>query len=111
MKLPSTARFADEKLKEAYYKLENGDDSERWLFKVIKQAMDNIEENAFCGDQMQKKLIPKVYVQKYRIENLWVYDLPKGWRLLYSVAGKEVIVVSIIVEWMDHKDYERRFNY
>ena len=38
MRLPSTARFADERIKEAFYKLENGDDQERELFKLINQA-------------------------------------------------------------------------
>ena len=45
MKLPSNVRFIDEKLKQTFYKLEAGDDSERELFKVINQAMDNIEAN------------------------------------------------------------------
>ncbi len=54
MKLPSTTRFADEKLKEIFYKLEEGDDSGRLLFKVINQALDNIEQNAFCGIQVPK---------------------------------------------------------
>ena len=62
MKLPSTTRFADEKLKEAFHKLENGDSFEKELFKWINQAMDNIEEDAFCGDQVPKKLIPKIYI-------------------------------------------------
>ena len=59
MKLPSDVRFADEKIKEAFYKLENGDDQERELFKLIDQAMNNIEQNAFCGIQIAKKQIPK----------------------------------------------------
>ena len=62
MKLPSHIRFVDEKLKESFYKLENGDDSKRELFKVINQAMNNIEENAFCGVQIPKRLIPNEYL-------------------------------------------------
>ena len=111
MKLSSDVRFADEKVREAFYKLENGDDQERELFKLINQAMDNIENNAFCGIQIPKKLIPKTYIQNYGVTNIWKYDLPKGWRLIYSIVRDEVIVVSLILEWFDHKDYERRFNY
>ena len=111
MKLPSTIRFADEKIKEAFCKLENGDDQERELFKIINQAMDNIEQNAFCGIQIPKKLIPKEYFQKYEVTNLWKYDLPKGWRLIYSIVRDEVIVVSLVLEWFDHKNYEKRFKY
>ncbi len=111
MELPSTTRFADERVKEAFYKLERGDNQERELFKLIDQALDNLEKNAFCGIQLPKRLIPKAYSQKYEITNLWKYDLPKGWRLIYSVTRDEVIVVSLILEWFDHKEYERRFNY
>lgn len=49
MKLLSDIRFADEKIQDALYKLEKGDNSERELYKFINQALDNIEENAFCG--------------------------------------------------------------
>ena len=68
-------------------------------------------QNAFCGTQIPKRLFPKEYIQKYGITNLWKYDLPKAWRLLYSVAKDEVVVISIILEWFDHKEYERRFKY
>ena len=111
MNLPSTIRFADDKIKEAFYKLENGDNQEKELFKLINQAMDNIEKNAFCGIQIPKKLIPKEYSQKYEVTNLWKYDLPRGWRLVYSIVRDEVVVVSLVLEWFDHKGYERRFNY
>lgn len=111
MKLPSSIRFADDKLQDSLYKLENGDDSERELFKFIDQAMDNLEENAFCGIQVPKKLIPKEYSSKYGIKNIWKYDLPKGWRLLYTVVDGEVVVISMILEWLSHKDYEKRFKY
>ena len=111
MKLPSDIRFADESVQKAFYKLKEGDDSERELFKFINQALDNIEENAFCGIQIPKKQIPKEYASKYNVKNLWKYDLPKGWRLIYSIANDEIVVVSLILEWFDHKEYERRFNY
>ena len=111
MKLPCNTRFADEKLKKVFYKLEQGEEQEKELFKFIDQAMNNIEANAFCGIQIPKRLIPKDYIKKYGVTNLWKYDLPRGWRLIYSITRDEVIVVSVILEWFDHKDYEKRFNY
>ncbi|KYK27149.1 hypothetical protein AYK26_00450 [Euryarchaeota archaeon SM23-78] len=111
MRLPSTVRFADDKVKKEFYKLENGNDSDKELFKFINQAMDNLEDNTFCGIQIPKKLIPKEYIKKYKIKNLWKYDLPRGWRLMYSIVGEEVIIICLILEWFDHKDYERRFRY
>lgn len=30
---------------------------------------------------------------------------------MYSIVNEELVVVSIILEWFDHKGYERRFGY
>ncbi|MBS3118871.1 hypothetical protein J4417_04300 [Candidatus Woesearchaeota archaeon] len=80
--------------------------------KGMIRAINDLRENAFSGIQIPKRLFPKEYVQKYGINNLWKYDLPRGWRLLYTVtADNEVELISAILEWFDHKDYERKFGY
>ena len=104
MRLPSEIRFINEKLKASFQKLEYDNPL---LFKMLNQAIGNIKENAFCGINLPKRLIPI----EYSVKNLWKYDLPKGWRLLYSITNEEIEVVSIILEWLDHKNYERRFKY
>ncbi|MBL7100659.1 MAG: type II toxin-antitoxin system YoeB family toxin [Nanoarchaeota archaeon] len=109
--MKSTTHFADEKLKRSYEELKDSKTEDKNLYKWISKAIDDIEENAFCGIQIPKKLIPKVYIKKYSIDNLWKYDLPRGWRLIYSVAGNKILIVSIIIEWITHKEYERRFKY
>lgn len=103
--------FIDAKVREAYYDLKEGYSDEKQLFVLINQAIENIKKNHTIGIAIPKRLIPKEYIKKYRIDNLWKYHLPKGWRLLYTVQGRSVNIVSIIVEWMDHKNYERRFKY
>ncbi|MBI2452328.1 hypothetical protein HYV50_04615 [Candidatus Pacearchaeota archaeon] len=108
MQFPSEIKFADEKVKKSFEELETEDPS---LFKILTQALHNIKENAFCGIQVPKNLIPKEYIQKYDAGNLWKYDLPKGWRLLYTIRRDEIVVFSIVLEWLDHKNYERRFGY
>ncbi len=104
--------FADAKVKKAFEKLSSSSKSEDekirgWLTKAFKE----IQQDAFCGIQIPKRLIPKEYLKKYGINNLWKYNLPEGWRLLYSIAADEKNVVCIIIEWLDHKNYERRFGY
>jgi Txe/YoeB family toxin of Txe-Axe toxin-antitoxin module len=108
MKLPSNVKFANQQLKEKFYELEKNNQE---LFKFLNQALNNIEENAFCGIQIPKKLIPKTYSKKYKIKNLWKYDLPKGWRLFYSVTSNKIIVISLILEWFNHKKYEKKMKY
>jgi len=107
----SEIKFAEEKIKESLEKLKYSKTEDKKLYEWINRAFDDLENNAFCGIQITKNLIPKEYIQKYGIDNLWKYDLPTGWRLIYSVAHGEVCVLSIILEWMDHKNYERRFGY
>jgi Txe/YoeB family toxin of Txe-Axe toxin-antitoxin module len=103
--------FADKKVKEAYEKLKDSKTEDKQLYKWLNRAFDDLAENVFCGIQIPKKLIPKEYLKKYKIDNLWKYDLPKAWRLMYSVARDEIIIISIILEWLPHKEYEKRFKY
>ena len=109
--MKSEIKFIEEKVKKSLEELKDSKTEDKLLYKWINRAMDDLEENSTCGIQIPKRLWPKVYVQKYGIDNLWKYDLPKGWRLIYSIAKGEVIIFSIILEWFNHKDYERRFKY
>lgn len=111
MKLPSKIKFADEALRKAFEQLKEGKGEERRLYDWLVRAFNDIEQNAFCGVQIPKRLIPREYLQKYDVHNVWKYNLPNAWRLIYSIEHQEIIVVSIVLEWMDHKEYERRFNY
>ena len=109
--MKSRVVFAEQKVKTAFDELKNSKTEDRRLYDWINRAIDDLAEDSFCGIQIPKKQIPKEYTRKYSIDNLWKYDLPRGWRLLYSVANQEVIIISIIIEWLDHKNYERKFKY
>jgi len=104
--------FCNEKVKIKYNNLFLGDYTQRELAENIENALSNIKKNAFSGIQIAKRLIPKEYVKKYNISNLWKYNLPNGWRLIYSIQSyEEITVLAIIIEYLDHKDYEKRFKY
>jgi len=109
MKLPSKVKFADEKVKEAFSELSKVGESK--IYNWLVRAFKDIEQNAFCGIQIPKRLIPKEYIKKYKVHNLWKYNLPDAWRLIYSIENQEILVVSIVLEWMDHKTYEKKFKY
>jgi Txe/YoeB family toxin of Txe-Axe toxin-antitoxin module len=105
---PSKVIFISERLEEDFDSLSEDD----FIKRSIKRAVYDLKQNAFAGIQLPKRLFPKVYVQKYKINNLWKYDMPKGWRLLYTITVEnEVQLISAILEWFNHKDYERRFRY
>lgn len=103
--------FGDEKVKQAYDSLEIGIYEDKELYQFITRAIEDLKKDPFCGIQIPKKLIPKIYKTKYNVDNLWKYDLPNAWRLIYFVKGDSVKILSIILEWFGHKEYERWFNY
>lgn len=107
MKRKCDVVFADDKLEKEFEELRDKD-FKRYLIKAIRE----IQENIFCGIRIPKKLIPKEYILKYKINNLMKYDLPNSWRLIYSiVTPNKVEILAVILEWFDHKNYERRFKY
>lgn len=85
---PCQVQFADKKVQKSYEETK-----EKPLKDQLERALCDIEKNPFCGIQIPKKLIPKEYIQKYSIE------------------GNETIIIAIILDWTDHKTYERRFKY
>jgi hypothetical protein len=99
--------FADSKVETHFNSLSEDD----WLKKALKRAIEDFKENAFCGERIKKELIPKEYIKKYGIDNLLWYPLPNAWRLVYSIFSDKMELFVMIVEYYDHKEYERRFHY
>ena len=103
--------FADEKLKEAYFKLKEGKFEDKQLYEFIERAIDDLKKNPMCGVKIPRKLWPKGYIKNYQINNLWKYGLPDGWRLIYSIFEDKLMIINLILEWFPHKEYERKFGY
>ncbi len=102
--------FGDEKVEREFLELNNF--KEKSLKEQIEKAFCNLEEDAFCGIQIPKNLIPKEYFKRFgNLTNLWKYNLPDAWRLIYTIKNNRITVLSVILEWMDHKEYEKRFHY
>ena len=55
--------------------------------------------------------MPRRYVRRYGITNLYRYDPANAWRLLYSLGKEGVEIIAVILEWCSHKEYERIFQY
>jgi len=103
--------FADSRIRDAYFALKEGKGAEPKLYEFLSRAFDDLKKDPFCGIKIPKKLWPKDYIKKYEIDNLWKYDLLDGWRMIYTVRADQVTILTVILEWFDHKEYERRFGY
>jgi Txe/YoeB family toxin of Txe-Axe toxin-antitoxin module len=100
--------FIDLELKKSFEELENSDSR---LYKEINKALNDICQNSFCGRNVKKELIPKKLKQEYGIDNLWIYNLRKDWRLLYSIGRDEIDLLAVILNWMNHKEYDKLFKF
>ena len=103
--------FIEASLKKAFEELEKGKHEEKELAVSLRKAIDDLKENPLCGIRVPSTLWPKAYIQKYKIDNLRKYDLPNAWRMLYTLRGNEIEIISVIIEWLSHKEYERKFKY
>jgi Txe/YoeB family toxin of Txe-Axe toxin-antitoxin module len=103
--------FGDESIRKAFAELKSGKFEEKKLASYIERAIDDLKINPLIGIALPRRLWPIIYIRKFSITNLRKYDLPNGWRLIYTLQGNEVEIVSIILEWFPHKEYERRFKY
>ena len=53
-KVKSEVDFADEKVQKNFEELKNSKTETKKLYKWICRAFEDLEENAFCGIQIQK---------------------------------------------------------
>ena len=109
--METNVAFINQRLKEQFETLKEGRFEDKQLYKFIDRALDDIKSNITCGIKIPKKLWPRSYIQDYGLTNLWKYNLPDAWRLIYTVESDEVRIVGIILEWFSHKEYEKKFKY
>ena len=81
------------------------------LLTAIEREKDNLIINQHRGIQIKKKLIPKEYIIDYGVKNLWKINLPDFWRMIYTITGNELEIISVLLEFMNHKDYNKKFKY
>src|SRR3989338_9632062 len=55
------------------------------LLKSIKQKTEFLKINPQAGIHIPKSIIPKSYVDKYNVNNLWKIDLSGYWRMIYTL--------------------------
>ncbi|MBI5036178.1 hypothetical protein HZC09_02435 [Candidatus Micrarchaeota archaeon] len=85
--------------------------SSRILFKKLLKAIEKLKYDFKAGEHISKEKIPVYYKQKYGVENLWKLNLDQDYGLVYAIRGTENEVTSVLLEFFDHKEYERRFGY
>ena len=81
------------------------------LLKAIERETENLRLNPNRGIQIPKDRIPQEYIIKYGVTNLWKINLPDYWRMIYTIVGNEFEIISILLGFMNHKEYNKIFSY
>lgn len=80
------------------------------LLRAIDAKIDLLKINPFLGQKMAYKLIPEDY-KRQGIKNLYRVELPQFWRMLYTVKGNNVEIIAFVLDIVNHKEYNKKFNY
>jgi hypothetical protein len=99
-------RAVDEEISEGITSSDN-----QTLLNSIRQKMELLKENPEVGVHIPKDRIPKEYIQKYGVNNLWKINLSSAWRMIYTIRGSEVEIISLIMDIIDHRHYNKKFRY
>jgi len=86
---------------------------EKSILNAIKQKALLIKQNPQYGDPVSKKLIPKEYINKYQITNLFRVELPNFWRMLYTLTegDSKIEIIAFVLDITTHKKYNKKFGY
>ena len=48
--------------------------------------------------------------KQINMKNLWKYDLPNAWRLIYTILEDQVRILNVILEWFPHKNSRKNLG-
>ncbi|MBI5228249.1 hypothetical protein HY988_06680 [Candidatus Micrarchaeota archaeon] len=89
------------------------------LLRSINSKFELLKVSHDYGIQIPKKQIPRTYLEKYEVTNLWKVNLSGYWRLIYTLKQpqREETEIDIITIWLDvldiidHPTYDKMFGY
>ena len=81
------------------------------LTRKVDTALSDLKANRTSGIHVPKKYWPRYYIKKWGIRNLYKKDLGRDWRLTYTLVFEGIGVAVLVLEILNHKEYNRRFGY
>ena len=81
------------------------------LLASVDGAVEKLRLDPFCGDLIPRDNLTKKAVRRYGTDKIFRMELTGYWRMLYTVIGDEAEIIALILEYMDHKSYDKLFGY
>ena len=110
LRVKGTPEF-DLQYRELKESAEGGNGASQILLKKLDKAIAKLKYDYKAGEHVPKDRIPEFYVINYGVENLWKLNIDPNYRLIYTIRGTEVEVMSVLLEFFDHGEYNKRFGY
>lgn len=84
----------------------------RMILNAINNKKELIKANIHYGNPIAKNLIPREYIDKFGVNNLFRVELPAFWRMLYTLTNNEEIeIIAFVLDIIDHQTYDKKFGY
>jgi len=95
------------------YLVNSNSKTDKSILKAIKNKSELIKSNIHYGDPIKKDQIPKEYIEKYNVTNLFRVPLPNFWRMLYTLTNdeSEIEIIAFVLDVLDHEEYNKKFGY
>ena len=77
------------------------------ISKWINNMTAVLRENMYAGELIRKSQIPKQYIDRYAVNNLYRYSHPEGFRSCYTIVNG----CPYILDSMSHPEYDKVFGY
>ncbi|MBU0471666.1 MAG: hypothetical protein KKF65_03510 [Nanoarchaeota archaeon] len=81
------------------------------LLESITDILRQLQINPYLGDLIPRKNLSKKTISYYGTNKLFRIALINYWRLIYIIIGKEDRTIVLILEFFNHKNYNKRFGY
>lgn len=84
---------------------------------ALRDRAQHLARNPQAGEYVPLAQVPKkATVKKWerrvgRMRNLYKLELPDGWRALYTIGSRGADRIVLVLEVLDHKQYERAMGY
>lgn len=76
----------------------------------VKKLIDE-DKITLNSNPIEKRKWPKEYQRIYKINNLWRYELPEYYRLIYTVVTKYPRKIYRLFNVLSHPEYNKLFGY
>ncbi|MBI5226885.1 hypothetical protein HY994_06680 [Candidatus Micrarchaeota archaeon] len=110
LRVKGTPEF-DYQYRELKESADAGNGASQILLKKSDKAIEKLKYNFKAGRHISKDKIPKFYLINYGVENLWKLNVDPVYRLIYTIRGTELEVMSVLLEFFNHDAYQKRFGY